>query len=343
MYTGQIFALLGHNGAGKTTTLSMLTGLIPPSEGQAQIFDKDLFTQMNQVRTNMGVCPQHDILFDLLTPREHLDVFCDFKGVDPAIKTSEIAKVIDDIDIGAKADSKSQDLSGGNRRKLSVAIALVGGSKFVLLDEPTAGMDLSTRRKLWDMLKRYKSDRIIILTTHYMDEADILGDRIGIMSTGKITCLGSPLFLKNRFGVGYNLTMVKKQKQASKIGTYLEQHLGPDVQKLSEVSSEVTYQIPKSYSHLFQEFFGKFDNALDEYNIQSYGISVTTLEEVFLRVGHGIDEAPVDEMMGSPMKLDESPLKQKEIETAKTPWEEELDNFSVANNDQGAAIGTVCA
>jgi ATP-binding cassette subfamily A (ABC1) protein 3 len=103
-----------------------------------------------------------------------------------------------------------------------VAIALVGGSKLVLLDEPTAGMDLSARRKLWNMLKTYKNNRIIILTTHYMDEADILGDRIGIMTDGQLICLGSSLFLKNRFGVGYNLTMVKKDKESNeKIGPYL--------------------------------------------------------------------------------------------------------------------------
>lgn len=111
----------------------------------------------------------------------------------------------------------AKNLSGGSKRKLSVAIALIGGSKFVLLDEPTSGMDLSSRRKLWDMLKNYKNDRIIILTTHYMDEADILGDRIGIMADGRVICLGSSLFLKNRFGVGYNLTMAKLNKDENKV------------------------------------------------------------------------------------------------------------------------------
>ena len=92
---------------------------------------------------------------------------------------------------------------------MSVAIALCGGSRFVLLDEPTSGMDLQARRQLWNMLKECKKDRIVVLTTHYMDEADILGDRIGIMANGKLTCLGTSMFLKNKFGVGYNLTIVK--------------------------------------------------------------------------------------------------------------------------------------
>lgn len=146
-----------------------------------------------------------------------------------------------DVDVIGHRNTVAMNLSGGNKRKLSVAIALIGGSKLVLLDEPTAGMDLSARRKLWNMLKNYKHNRIIILTTHYMDEADILGDRIGIMTRGSLTCLGSPLFLKNRFGVGYNLTMVKKSKEPnSKVGEYLKSSLG-DVNKLSEISSEITY------------------------------------------------------------------------------------------------------
>ena len=103
----------------------------------------------------------------------------------------------------------AKDLSGGNRRKLSVALALVADSKLVLLDEPTSGMDLNARRRLWDMLKDYRQDRIIILTTHNMDEADLLGDRIGIMSQGRQVCLGSSQFLKNRYGCGYNLSIKK--------------------------------------------------------------------------------------------------------------------------------------
>ena len=191
----------------------------------------------------MGVCPQHDVLFDLLTPEEHLDIFYDFKGGNPATKAEEIKSLI--VDVGVAPDKKKQagSLSGGNRRKLSVAIALCGASRLVMLDEPTAGMDLSARRGLWDMLKNYRNNRIIILTTHYMDEADVLGDRIGIMGKGKVLCLGSSLFLKNRYGAGYKLTMVKKFKQPNKkIRPYLEQVFGR-VEKLSEVSQEITFKI----------------------------------------------------------------------------------------------------
>ena len=152
-----------------------------------------------------------------------------------------------------------------------------------MLDEPTAGMDLGARRSLWDMLKNYRRDKIIILTTHYMDEADVLGDRIGIMAAGKILCLGTSLFLKDRYGAGFKLTIVKKSKKANKaIQPYLEAELG-QIEKLSEVSSEITFKIPSDKAPMFQDFFEKFDSELQRLDIVSYGISMTTLEEVFLR------------------------------------------------------------
>lgn len=175
-------------------------------------------------------------------------------------------------------------LSGGNKRKLSVAIAMCGGSKLVLLDEPTAGMDLGARRALWDMLKNYRSDRIIILTTHYMDEADVLGDRIGIMAKGQMMCLGSSLFLKKRFGAGYKLTMVKETKEKNKlILPYLEKHLG-SAELISEVSSEISFGVTTEVASKFTEFFRQFDEDMTMLGVVSYGISITTLEEVFLHI-----------------------------------------------------------
>ena len=183
--------------------------MIENTEGSVSLFGKDIFEKMEEARKTMGVCPQHDVLFDLLTPEEHLDIFYEFKGADKTNKKQEINQILNDIGISDKRKSLSGKLSGGNKRKLSIAIALCGGSKFVLLDEPTAGLDIQARAQLWNILRNYKRDRIILMTTHYMDEADILGDRIGIMAKGKMTCLGSSMFLKNRFGVGYVMTIVK--------------------------------------------------------------------------------------------------------------------------------------
>lgn len=211
---------------------------------------------MDAVRQTMGVCPQHDVLFELLTTEEHLNIFYDLKGADPKLKKAEIEKLMKDVGIYDKKNALASQLSGGNKRKLSVAIALCGDSKFVLLDEPTSGMDLSARRQLWNMLKEYKKDRIILLTTHYMDEADILGDRIGIMTSGKVTALGSSIFLKSTFGVGYNLTVVKSNSDKNEsIIPFIRENLGDKVIQQSEIQQEMTLQIPTEYAPKFAEFF----------------------------------------------------------------------------------------
>jgi ATP-binding cassette subfamily A (ABC1) protein 3 len=140
---------------------------------------------------------------------------------------------------------------------------MIGDSKIVLLDEPTSGMDTTSRRKLWDMLKKNKAGKIIILTTHYMDEADILGDRIAIMTEGDVQCTGSSLFLKNRYGVGYNLVIAKKTRQnLPEVDRFITERL-PSAIKLQEVSSEITYQLPHELSKLFRQFFNDFDANLE--------------------------------------------------------------------------------
>ena len=202
-----------------------------------------------------------------------------------------------DVDLADKADAFVKTLSGGQKRKLSVGIALIGDSKLVFLDEPTSGMDVQARRKIWDMLKQNKSGRILILTTHYMDEADILGDRIAIMADGVAKCCGSSLFLKNRFGVGYNLVIVKdKQEPSIEIEKFVMSQIN-NAKKLGEVSSEVTYQLPLESAGQFQEFFNQLDNKLQELGIKNYGVGVTTLEEVFLRVAKGEEVEKVDEVV----------------------------------------------
>jgi ATP-binding cassette subfamily A (ABC1) protein 3 len=197
-----------------------------------------------------------------------------------------------DIDLYEYRDTLACNLSGGSKRKLSVAIALIGNSRVVVLDEPTAGMDLGARRRLWDMLREYKRGRIVILTTHYMDEAEILGDRIGIMNEGRLVCLGSPLFLKGRFGQGYTLTLVKKRRpegeeaKEGEIDEYIRRELGEGVLKTSEVGNEANYMIPQAMidGAKLREFFEGFDSQLDTLGISSYGISVPTIEDVFLSV-----------------------------------------------------------
>ena len=294
MFKGQIFALLGHNGAGKTTTISMLTGMLAPTSGEMTVNGLNFKEDMHELRKILGVCPQHDILFKTLTVEEHLYLFCRFKGIEDYNEImSMIDETVKDVDLEEKKHTKAGDLSGGQRRKLSLAIALIGGSSIVMLDEPTSGMDLTARRKMWDMLKVQKRNRIIILTTHYMEEADILADRIGIMSQGKLFCLGSPLYLKKRFGVGYNLSIVKKvqgskQPEFAKIELLVNKHI-PESKVFNIASAEILFEIPLDCTYRFKSFFEELDNSLENLQIETYGISVTTLEEVFIRVSRGED------------------------------------------------------
>lgn len=333
MYNGQIFALLGHNGAGKTTTISMLTGLLEPTEGYASVNGIDIFNNMSEVRKNLGVCPQHDVLFESLTPEDHLRLFCSFKGTPADQVEGQVQKMLEDIELVTVKGQLAKTLSGGQKRKLSVAIALIGDSKVVMLDEPTSGMDTSARRRLWDMLKRNKQGRIVILTTHYMDEADILGDRIAIMAEGKVVCTGSSLFLKNRFGVGYNLVIAKKTRDAApQIDDFITQRID-NVKKLQEVSSEISYQLPTSSSKQFRNFFAEFDQSLDELGIRSYGVGITTLEEVFLKIGHGeeVEEAR-EEAAGAALARQGTGLQNPSIA--------EMDEYSIANNKGSAKFCT---
>uniref|UniRef100_A0A8C8BJC9 P-type phospholipid transporter n=1 Tax=Otus sunia TaxID=257818 RepID=A0A8C8BJC9_9STRI len=211
-YEGQITAFLGHNGAGKTTTMSILTGLFPPTSGTVLIGGLDIQIHMDSIRHRLGMCPQYNILFNHLTVAEHILFYSQLKGRSRDEAEQELETMLEDMGLTHKRNEEAQNLSGGMQRKLSVAIAFVGEAKVVVLDEPTSGVDPYSRRSIWDLLLKYRSGRTIILSTHHMDEADILGDRVAIISQGKLFCSGSPVFLKNCFGSGFYLTLVRKMK-----------------------------------------------------------------------------------------------------------------------------------
>ncbi|CAF0889943.1 unnamed protein product [Didymodactylos carnosus] len=204
-YQNQITSFLGRNGAGKSTTWSILTGLIPPTSGTAYIDGWDILTDIKKIRQNIGFTPQHNVLFDLLTVREHLEFFARLKGAADETIDIEIERMLDDLMLTNKRDNYSTELSGGMKRKLSIAIAFCANSKTVILDEPTAGVDPFARRSIWDLLLKYKQGRTIIISTHFMDEADLLGDRIAIISSGELRCVGTSMFLKRKYAEGYNL------------------------------------------------------------------------------------------------------------------------------------------
>ncbi|KAH9515607.1 hypothetical protein Btru_011535 [Bulinus truncatus] len=210
LYKDQITVLLGHNGAGRTTTINMITGFLPPTKGTAIVNGFDVTKNLKEARRNVGPCPQHDILFPSLTCEEHLIFYSKLREQYDRVNTKkEIDTLLEEVELTEKRKCYSAVLSGGQKRKLSVACSFIGGSQIVFLDEPSSGLDPSTRRELWNFLKKKREGRTILLTTHYMDEADILGDRIVIMAEGVVKCYGTSNFLKRIYGTGYHMNIVK--------------------------------------------------------------------------------------------------------------------------------------
>lgn len=285
MYEDQITVLLGHNGAGKSTTMAMLTGMLPPSSGTAIINGKDINHDIAAVRSSLGLCPQHNILFDELTVEEHIEFYSRLKGYRKADVEQEVQKYLKLINLEDKRHAMSSTLSGGMKRKLSVCVAFCGGSKVVLCDEPTSGMDPAARRALWDVLKTEKTGRTVLLSTHFMDEADILGDRIAIMSSGALKACGSSYFLKKKFGVGYHLVCAKTSAcRADEVTTLLQRYV-PEVRIENDIGTELSYQLADSRAEIFPKMLDDLEHHMTELGLSSYGISMSTLEEVFMSVG----------------------------------------------------------
>uniref|UniRef100_A0A182K217 ABC transporter domain-containing protein n=1 Tax=Anopheles christyi TaxID=43041 RepID=A0A182K217_9DIPT len=286
-YRDQITVLLGHNGAGKSTTMAMLTGMYAPTAGYATIEGHRIGgTAVNQFRNTLGFCPQHNVLFDELTVAEHIRFFAKLKGIrqDEYIET-EIDKYVQALRLEPKRNEQSHTLSGGMKRKLSLAVALCGGSRVVFCDEPTSGMDPGARRTVWDLLQQEKRDRTIILSTHFMDEADVLGDRIAVMCDGELRAVGTPFFLKKRFGAGYRLVCVKRPDcQPDVLTNMLRKHV-PDVAIESDIGTELSLRLHEQYRAKFQPALKELEQNVDQCGISSYGIALSTLEEVFMRLG----------------------------------------------------------
>ncbi|XP_059015165.1 phospholipid-transporting ATPase ABCA7 isoform X7 [Mustela lutreola] len=315
-YQGQITALLGHNGAGKTTTLSILSGLFPPTRGSACILGYDVQSSMEAIRPHLGVCPQYNVLFDMLTVDEHIWFYGRLKGLSAAAVRPEQARLLQDVGLVPKSGAQTRHLSGGMQRKLSVAIAFVGGSRVVILDEPTAGVDPASRRSIWELLLKYREGRTLILSTHHLDEAELLGDRVAVVAGGRLCCCGSPLFLRRHLGSGYYLTLVKapvslaasskgkpdleesvdagqKREPVSWGGTAgvsgllsLVQQLVPGARLVRELPHELVLVLPYggAVDGSFARLFWEVDQRLEELGLAGYGISDTSLEEIFLKV-----------------------------------------------------------
>lgn len=347
VHRNEILGFLGHNGAGKTTSLSIIMGMVKPTTGTVIVNghllpdsegvthrDLDMRT-LGEVQKQMGVCPQHDVLFETLTAWETVQLYAAIKGVKVTGRKSDSGKgdnndkqlleeylehLLEDVYLKEKKHERVSTFSGGMKRKLSVALAFLGDPKVVLLDEPTTGMDVFTRKQVWQLMQDSKAGRAILLTTHSMEEADALGDRIAILSHGHLQTLGSSLFLKNRFGLGYRLSLEKRRvmladqhKQVAHVGdeevvlfdegrtTAIVHQYFPDSTIEVNTATDIVYVLPTTGSveqlqgRSAQEYiqdrkavlpalFAHLDQeiAANRLGVKSVGLALTTLEEVFV-------------------------------------------------------------
>ncbi|MEQ2243751.1 Retinal-specific ATP-binding cassette transporter [Ilyodon furcidens] len=282
---GECFGLLGVNGAGKTTTFKMLTGDIDVTSGEASVSGYSILTNILDVHQNMGYCPQFGAIDELLTGREHLHLYARLRGV-PGSEISRVAEwAIQKLGLSEYAGRSAGTYSGGNKRKLSTAIAMIGCPALVLLDEPTTGMDPLSRRFLWNSIMSVIQDRrAVVLTSHSMEECEALCTRLAIMVNGSFKCLGTIQHLKYKFGDGYVVTM---KIRAAKPGcppdlnpaeAFMESTFPGSIQREKHYNT-LQYKISSpSLARIFQMVLAN----KDKLNIEDYSVSQTTLDQVFV-------------------------------------------------------------
>ncbi|XP_005402165.1 PREDICTED: ATP-binding cassette sub-family A member 6 [Chinchilla lanigera] len=285
IYEGQITAILGHSGAGKSSLLNILNGLSVPTEGSVTVYNKNIseMRDLEEIRKMIGVCPQYNVQFDILTVKENLSVFAKIKGIHPPEVEQKVQEILLELDMQNIQNNLAKDLSEGQKRKLTFGIAILGNPRVLLLDEPTAGLDPFSRHRVWSFLKEHRANHVILLSTQFVDEADILADRKVIMSNGRLRCAGSSVFLKRKWGLGYHLSFYKNERcDPEQITSFIKHHI-PDAKLKTENKEKLVYSLPLERTSKFPDLFTDLDKCSGQ-DMVSYDISMSTLSEVFMNV-----------------------------------------------------------
>jgi ABC-type multidrug transport system ATPase subunit len=269
----------------------LLTGLIAPDSGSAMVGGFDVISQREQMRQNLGMCPQHDILYSELTAEEQLVLYGSMQGLSDAAAADAAAHLLRAVGLWQKRGDLTKQMSGGQRRRLSLASALIGSPRVCFLDEPTTGMDPHNRQLCWVLLQQAKAYSTVLLTTHSMEEADLLGDTLGIMATGQLQASGTSIELKQQYGHGYGLHVVKRATvtptEKAELSTALlacvQEHV-PAASVRSDVGAEVTITLPTNGAAAFPQLFRRLEADMDCLNIAAFGLTQSSLEEVFLNL-----------------------------------------------------------
>ena len=283
-FPNEIFCLLGENGAGKTTLINIISGLINPDEGDILYNGISLINNKEYLFKKIGLCNQEDILFENLTVNEHLNSFLKLNNEN---NNKELNNFIEKIGLNEIGNYICKNLSKGEKRKLSITLSLMGNNNIILLDEPTTGLDINSRKELWKFLKENKKDKIIILTTHSLEEAEFLSDKIGIIKDGKYIYSGTSSFLKNKYQNGFNLNLIINSSFNEETREQLINELkDKDKNAYIKINSNTLLQINFSTNdkNEINNIFEYIEECKDIYGIDKYTISTTSLEDVFINL-----------------------------------------------------------
>lgn len=276
---GQILVLLGANGSGKSTTLDAISGLNTITKGSIEMDGTG----------GLGLCPQKNVLWDELTVYEHVKVFNQLKSAGATDTKGQIEDLIRACDLGHKIKAKSTTLSGGQKRKLQLAMMFTGGSRVCCVDEVSSGLDPLSRRKIWDILLAERGERTFLLTTHFLDEADVLSDYVAILSKGNLKIKGTAVQLKHEVGVGYRISVPTSQK----IG------VADSVKRSEAADDRTTYWFPNSTEA------SKFIGELRTNDVKDYDIVGPTLEDVFLALADEVRENGLEDQIPPGLRSDD--------------------------------------
>jgi len=279
---GECFGLLGPNGSGKSTTCNMLCGYFSPTAGTATMNGFDIRRDIDLIHLQMGVCPQDNIIWETLTGLEHMMFYGRLKDLSGAALEKEAKRRLQQVDLYGVRNKAAGKYSGGMKRRLCVAMALIGSPRMVLLDEPTTGLDPKARTNLWQVIRGAKSHSAVLLTTHSMEESEALCERVGIFVSGTMRTLGTPANLKYSFGEFYKLTVTVKPEGQERLEELVSE-LCPTATIFNKpVRGTVSYKLPREDIQLSAVFDAV--RGWDGVDILDWGVSSVSLEEVFLQI-----------------------------------------------------------
>nr|XP_027802042.1 ATP-binding cassette sub-family A member 6-like [Marmota flaviventris] len=305
---GEVLGLLGPNGAGKSSSIRMIAGITKPTAGQVELRVGECKSFLGQQGDGMvkflGYCPQENVLWPTLTMKEHLEVYATVKGLQKEDAAIVISRLVNAFNLYEQLNVPVQKLASGTTRKLCFVLSILGNSPILLLDEPSTGIDPTGQQQIWQAIQAAvkNTEKSVLLTTHYLAEAEALCDRVAIMVSGRLRCIGSIQHLKRKFGKDYILELkVKEPSQVPLIHTEIL-NLFPQAAQQERFSSLLTFKLPIADVYPLSQAFYKLETVKHNFNLEEYSLSQCTLEKVFLEFFKKPEPENVDEEVDTTMR-----------------------------------------